>query len=149
MAGKTVESRRYRSPLREQRAAETRQSLLDAAHRLFVTNGWQGTGMREVASEAGVATETLYAHFPSKRTLLRAVVDVSVAGDDLPVPVAGRPEFSAMGQGSLRDRTAAAARLLTSIYGRTAAISKVIRQAAAGDVEMAEELPRDSRTSTV
>ncbi len=45
-----------------------------------------------------------------------------------------------MGRGSLRDRTAAAARLLTAIYGRTAAISKVIRQAAAGDAEMAEEL---------
>jgi AcrR family transcriptional regulator len=140
VAGKTVEARRYRSPLREQRAAETRQSLLDAAYRLFVTNGWQGTGMREVASEAGVATETVYAHFASKRALLQAVVNVSVVGDDAPVAVADRPEFKAMGRGSLRDRTAAAARLLTAIYGRTAAISKVIRQAAGGDAEMAEEL---------
>jgi AcrR family transcriptional regulator len=135
-----MEARRYRSPLREQRAAETRQSLLAAAYRLFVANGWQGTGMREVAAEAGVATETLYAHFSSKRALLQAVVNVSLAGDDAPVAVADRPEFKAMGRGSVRDRTAAAARLLTAIYGRTAAISKVIRQAAGSDADMAEEL---------
>jgi len=133
-------ARRYRSPLRERRTAETRQSLLAAATRLFGTLGWQGTGMREVAAEAGVATETLYAHFPSKRALLQGVVDVAVAGDDEPVAVADRPEFAAMGRGSLAERTAAAARLLAGIYGRTAAFSKVIRQAAGSDAEMADEL---------
>ena len=96
--------------------------------------------MREVAAEAGVATETLYAHFPSKRALLHGVVDVAVVGDDEPVAVADRPEFAAMGRGSLRERTAAAARLLATIYGRTAALSKVVRQAAGSDAEMADEL---------
>ena len=65
--------------------------------------------MRDVAAEAGVATETLYAHFPSKRALLQGVVDVAVVGDDEPLAVADRPEFAAMGRGSLRERTAAAA----------------------------------------
>ena len=96
--------------------------------------------MREVAAEAGVATETLYAHFPSKRALLQGVVDVAVVGDDEPLAVADRPEFAAMGRGSLRERTAAGARLLTAVYGRTAAIAKVIRQAAGSDAEMADEL---------
>jgi len=136
----TPQRRRYSSPLRARRAAETREALLTAAHRLFVANGWVATGMRDVAAEAGVATETVYAYFSSKRALLRAVIDVAVVGDDRPVAVAERPEFAAMGRGRHSDRTAAAARLLTSIHGRTAAFAKVIREAAASDGEIADEL---------
>jgi AcrR family transcriptional regulator len=98
------------------------------------------TGMRDVAAAAGVATETVYAYFSSKRGLFQAVVDVAVVGDDLPVAVAGRPEFAAMGRGRHADRAAAAARLLTGIYARTAALAKVIRQAAASDDEIADVL---------
>ena len=96
--------------------------------------------MRDVAAEAGVATETVYAYFSSKRALFKAVVDVAVVGDDLPVPVAERPEFAAIGRGTHRDRTAAAARLLSAVHGRTAPFAKVIREAAASDEEIADEL---------
>lgn len=132
--------RRYRSPLREQRAAETRGALLDAARGLFLTKGWAGTGMREVAVEAGVATETLYSHFSSKRGLLRAVMDVGVVGDDQPVSLAERPEFLAIGRGRRAERTRAAARMLRSIQERTAGLSGVLKEAAAGDEEIAEML---------
>jgi AcrR family transcriptional regulator len=141
MAGRATATRRqYRSPLRAQRAAETRAALLTAAEELFVTKGWTATGMREVATAAGVATETLYAHFSSKRALLRAVVDVAVVGDPEPVAVADRPEFTAMGRGRHADRTAAAGRLLAGIYSRSAPIARVIREAAASDDEMGDEL---------
>jgi AcrR family transcriptional regulator len=136
----TPSQRRYRSPLRERRAAETRDALLAAARNLFVTNGWVATGMREVAAEAGVATETAYAYFSSKRGLLQAVMDVAVVGDDRPVAVAERPEFAAMGRGRHAERTGAAARLLTGIHGRTAGVAKVIREAAASDDEIADVL---------
>jgi AcrR family transcriptional regulator len=132
--------RRYRSALREQRATETRATLIAAARALFVTRGWAGTGMRDVAAKAGVATETVYAHFSSKRALLQAVVDVDVVGDDQPVPVAERTEFAAMGRGTHRQRAAAAARLLAGIYSRTSPVLKVMREAAASDDEMADEL---------
>jgi AcrR family transcriptional regulator len=132
--------RRYRSPLRARRAAETRDALISAAHRLFIAAGWSGTGMREVAAEAGVATETLYAHFSSKRALLAAVVDRAVVGDDRPVALAGRPEFAALGRGRRADRIAAAARLVTAVHGRTAGLAKVLREAAVGDEAIAAEL---------
>jgi AcrR family transcriptional regulator len=141
MTGRATASRRpYRSPLRVRRAAETREALLTAAEQLFVTKGWTATGMREVATAAGVATETLYAHFSSKRALLRAVVDVAVVGDSQPVAVAERPEFIAMGRGRHVDRAAAAGRLLAGIYSRTGPIARVIREAAASDDEMGDEL---------
>jgi len=129
--------RTYRSPLREQRAAETRNAILVAADRLFMTKGWAGTGMRDVAAAAGVATETLYGHFSSKRVLLQEVINVALVGDAEPVAVAERPEFAAIGRGSHAARTAAAARLLSEIYGRSGALAKVIREAAASDHEIA------------
>jgi len=129
--------RSYRSPLRERRAAETRNAILAAADRLFMTKGWTGTGMRDVATAAGVATETLYGHFSSKRALLQEVINIALVDDAEPVAVAERPEFAAIGRGSHTDRTAAAARLLRDIYGRSAALAKVIREAASSDEEIA------------
>jgi AcrR family transcriptional regulator len=129
--------RRYQSPLRARRAAETREALLTTAEQLFVTRGWVGTGMREVAAAAGVATETVYANFSSKRGLLQAVIDVAVVGDDQPVALAGRAEFAALGRGRRSERIAAAARLLAEVHGRTAGLARVIREAAASDDEMA------------
>jgi AcrR family transcriptional regulator len=112
--------------LREQRAAETRSAILGAARRLFMTKGWIGTGMRDVAAEAGVATETLYDHFSSKRVLLQAVVDI-----------AERPRFTALGRGDHAERVRAAARLLAGTYVDRATLAKVAREAAAGDTEIA------------
>ncbi len=132
--------RRYRSPLRAQRAEETRSAILATATELFVARGWASTGMRDVAREAGVAVETLYSHYPSKRKLFDAVVDRSVTGDGQPVPVAQRPEFLALGRGKRGDRVAAAAAVLAAIHGRTAPFAKLIRQAAAADAEVAEVL---------
>lgn len=137
-ATRTESARRsYRSPLRARRAAETRLALLDAASRLFITSGWMGTGMRDIAAEAGVATETVYAYFPSKRELLQAVVDVAVVGDSQPVALAERAEFAAIGQGTRAQRINAAARLLTGVHVRTAALAKVLREAANNDQEIA------------
>jgi AcrR family transcriptional regulator len=132
--------RRYRSPLREQRALQTRAAVLDAASRLFTSRGWAATGIRDIAEEAGVAAETVYAHYTSKTALLRQVVDIAVVGDEQAVPLAERPEFAALGAGSRRVRIAAAARLITEVHVRTAGFAKVIREAAHTDESMADEL---------
>jgi AcrR family transcriptional regulator len=112
-------------------------ALLAAAHQLFTTSGWTGTGMRDVAAHAGVATETVYAYFPSKRALFQAVVDVAVVGDDQPVALAERAEFAALGQGTRAERISAATLVLTSVHVRTAAFAKVLREAANTDQEIA------------
>jgi AcrR family transcriptional regulator len=132
--------RRYDSPLRAKRAAETKATLIAAATELFTTRGWSGTGMRDVARDAGVAVETLYSHYPSKRKLFDAVIDQAVVGDDVPVAVAERPEFLAIGTGSRADRIAAATALVTGISVRTAPFAALIREAAATDEDIAELL---------
>jgi AcrR family transcriptional regulator len=132
--------RRYASPLREKRAEETKAVLLSTATELFTTKGWASTGMRDVAREAGVAVETLYSHYPSKRALFDAVVDQAVVGDDEPVAVADRPEFLAVGRGRRADRIAAAASLVASIHRRTAPFALLLREAATTDEEIADVL---------
>lgn len=132
--------RRYHSPLREQRAKQTREAVLAAATRLFTTQGWTATGMRDIAREAGTATETLYSYFPSKTALLQAVIDVAVVGDEVPVPLAERPEFTVLAEGSRAERIAASARLVTDIQVRTGGLAKVLREAAYGDETIAEML---------
>jgi AcrR family transcriptional regulator len=133
-------ARRYDSPLRAQRAAETKAALVGAATDLFITKGWAASGMREVARAAGVAVETLYSHYPSKRALLDAVVDQAAAGDDAPLAVAERAEFQAMGRGRRADRIAAAAAVTAAVNVRTAPIAQIIRDAAGADPEIAAVL---------
>lgn len=132
--------RRYESPRRLQNAAQTRAAVLDAAIGLFSENGWTGTGMRDVARVAGVAVETVYSNFGSKTELLLAAIDVSVVGDTEAIPLAERPEFAALGQGSRAARERAAARLVRQIHERTAGIGRALREAAAGDAELAKRL---------
>lgn len=132
--------RAYRSPRRQQQAAETRASVLDAAMLLFADRGWAATGMREVAREAGVSVETVYANFRSKSELLMAAIDVAVVGDAEPVSLNQRREFAALGQGSRQQRARAAARLVTGIHRRTAGVNLALREAAASDPEAARRL---------
>jgi AcrR family transcriptional regulator len=132
--------RRYRSQLREQQAAQTRRAVVQAALDLFVANGWAATGVREVAATAGVALETVYAHFSSKRGLLRAVIDAVAVGDDEPLALAQRPEFLAMGRGRRPARIRAAAALARAVNVRTVAVAKLLRQGAPADEEVAEML---------
>ncbi len=132
--------RRYESPRRVQHAAQTRAEVLDAAIRLFGENGWAGTGMRDVARVAGVAVETVYSNFGSKPELLLAALDVAVVGDIQPIPLGERPEFAALGRGSLSARARAAAQLIREINERSSGIGRALREAAAGDAELAKRL---------
>jgi AcrR family transcriptional regulator len=134
----TTSRRRYRSPLREQQAGQTRAAVIAAATRLFGEKGWTGTGMRDVAGAAGVAIETVYANFRSKNELLTACVDLAVVADEQPVPLADRPAFAALARGNRAQRARAAARLLTDIHHRTSGVILALREAAASDPELAQ-----------
>ncbi|WP_404455606.1 TetR/AcrR family transcriptional regulator [Oceanobacillus kapialis] len=48
--------------------------LLNVAERLFYEYGFRGVGLKQIISEANVATMTLYNHFPSKDNLVEAVL---------------------------------------------------------------------------
>jgi AcrR family transcriptional regulator len=87
--------RAYRSPRRAEAAQQTRRMIRDAAARLFVGQGVAATTMRQVAAAAGVAERTVYTAFPTKAALFNEVIDIATVGDELPIPVAERDEFTA------------------------------------------------------
>jgi AcrR family transcriptional regulator len=53
-----------------------RERILDAAYELFSRRGIRAVGVNEVIEHAGVATATLYRHFPSKDALVLAFLDL-------------------------------------------------------------------------
>ena len=54
--------------------AQRREEILDAAHTLFTTKGFQPTTMEDILGIVGIAKGTLYYHFPSKEQILKALV---------------------------------------------------------------------------
>jgi AcrR family transcriptional regulator len=75
----------YRSERRQQQAEATRQDIVAAARRLFAERGYAATSMSDIAAEAGVAVQTIYASCGSKRELVLALLDAIDEQADLPV----------------------------------------------------------------
>ncbi len=88
--------RRYTSQIRDEQSRLTRRGVLDAARDLFLTRGYVGTTLDHVAAAAGVSVQTVYNAVGGKAAVLKAVYDVTLAGDDEPVPMSERPAFRAM-----------------------------------------------------
>jgi AcrR family transcriptional regulator len=60
----------------DETGVSARERILDAAYELFSRRGIQAVGVNEVIERAGVATATLYRHFPSKDKLVLAFLDL-------------------------------------------------------------------------
>lgn len=56
------------------RGERTRASILDAAYRLFLAQGYHGTSMRQVAGAAGVSPAVIYNYFSHKEELFRELL---------------------------------------------------------------------------
>jgi len=50
-----------------------RSNILESAHELFITQGYHGTSMRQIARNAGVALGGIYNHFAGKEDIFQAV----------------------------------------------------------------------------
>jgi len=68
-------SRPYRSKLRTARAEETRLRIRSSARKLFATNGFVETTINQIADDAGVAHQTVYAVFGSKGGIVTAMLE--------------------------------------------------------------------------
>jgi AcrR family transcriptional regulator len=128
--------RAYDSSRRREQARQNRRTVLEAARELFLERGYAATTVPAIAAQAGVAIPTVYKGFGNKAGLLKAVFDVSIAGDDEPVPMLQRDMVR-------RIEAEPDPRLKFSLYGvhlaqagpRAALIQLVAREAAASDAE--------------
>lgn len=75
---------------RQLRSRRTRRAIVVSANELFATRGYSATTMAAIAGHAGVAVQTVYASFMTKRAILAAAVDQAIAGDDESIAVNDR-----------------------------------------------------------
>jgi AcrR family transcriptional regulator len=85
--------RAYNADRRREAARQSRAAVLAACRELLFRDGYQPTTIRAVAERAGVSAETVYKAFGGKPGLVKALWDVTLAGDDEPVAMAHRPQL--------------------------------------------------------
>ena len=131
-------ARRYQSALREDRARRTHRRVLEAATAVFLDRGYAGTTIRAVAAEAGVSVPTVEMLFGTKSRLLKAAIDVAVAGDDEPVAVLDRPWAQAAEDArSLDEFLSLVAAALTAAQRRSAGLVLAVFEGSSRDAELA------------
>jgi AcrR family transcriptional regulator len=123
-----------------------RRAVLDAASTLFLERGYGATTIDAVSRESDVPQATVYRLFSSKQGILKALLDMSVAGDDEPTPVADRPHVRAlMTSDDPTGVLAGLAAVSVDINARTAPVYRILVSAADSDAEAAvllDELTR-------
>ena len=92
----TQVKRHYDVSRRREQARARRLAVVLAARDLFERDGFRPTTIAAIAERAGVSAESVYKSFGTKAAVAKAVFDLVIAGDDEPVPVAGRPAMQAV-----------------------------------------------------
>ena len=75
MARAVKEGRPYNSALRQEQAQLTLRRILDAARRLLAKGTYSAVTMEEIAAEAGVSYQTVYAVFGNKLRVAQAIIE--------------------------------------------------------------------------
>ncbi|MEU6987929.1 ScbR family autoregulator-binding transcription factor [Streptomyces sp. NPDC046324] len=70
--------------VKQERAIQTRKTILSAAARVFEGRGYQAATISEILTAAGVTKGALYFHFPSKEHLAQGVLHEQ--DQSLPIP---------------------------------------------------------------
>jgi AcrR family transcriptional regulator len=131
--------RPYRSGLRAEQARLTRSRVLEGATAVFLEHGFSGATMRAIAARAGVSLPAVELLFGTKGRLLKAAIDVAIAGDDEPVPMLAR-EWTATASraATAREFLGVVAGVLGPAQQRSAGLVLALFEAAASDPALAE-----------
>lgn len=134
-----VKRRRYKSPVRQEQAAQTRARIVEAAGALFEAQGYARTSIRQIAEAAGVAADTVYATFGSKPRVLTAVIDERLRGGHGVGNVMERPDLLAVRDEPDQQRQVALlADALSRVVEQVGPVFEMLRAAAAVEPAMAE-----------
>jgi AcrR family transcriptional regulator len=94
--GPDVKRRRYDARSRQERSAQTRRRILDAARELILEHGYRATTVAAVAAAAGVNVDTVYHLAGRKHQVLRELIEEAISGTDHPVVAQQRGYVVAM-----------------------------------------------------
>jgi len=105
---------------------------------LFIERGYVGTTIDAMAERADVSPETVYSTFGNKRSVLSALVDISIGGGEQARPILDQDPVGTMrAEPDPHRRLQILAGFGRSILERRAAMDEVMRGAASADADIA------------
>jgi AcrR family transcriptional regulator len=133
-------------PARQARTRRTREAVVEAARSLFVERGYAATTIESISDRSDTPQATVYRLFSSKLGILKAVLDVSVGGDDEAVPMADRPQVRALlSDEDAKKQLAGFAALLREVMARVGPVHRILADAARSDADAASLLAEIAR----
>ncbi len=139
-------SRPYQGVARQARTRRTRAAVVEAARSLFVERGYAATTIEAISDRSDTPQATVYRLFSSKLGILKAVLDVSVGGDDAAVAMADRPQVRALLEGEdPKNQLTGFAALLREVMARVGPVHRILADAARSDEDAASLLAEIAR----
>jgi AcrR family transcriptional regulator len=115
-----------------------RRAVVDAARVLFLERGYPATTIESISDRADVPSATVYRLFSSKLGILKALLDVSIGGDDDAVPVLDRSATrTALSDADAATRLAGFVHISVEVNTRTLPIYRILVSAAGSDPDAA------------
>src|SRR5215471_8388554 len=129
---KTGRSRGRAAP--QARTRHTRAAVVQAARALFLERGYAATTIEAISDLSDTPQATVYRLFSSKLGILKAVLDVSVVGDDEAVAMVDRPQVRALlSDRDPKSQLAGFVALLREVLARVAPVHRILADAARSD----------------
>ncbi|MGE5289915.1 MAG: TetR/AcrR family transcriptional regulator [Micromonosporaceae bacterium] len=123
-----------------------RRAVIQAARALFLERGYAATTIEAISEESDVPPATVYRLFSSKLGILKALLDVSIAGDDEAVPLQNRPHARALfDDPDPRNQLSGFAGITGGIMSRAEPIYRILVSAAGSDPGAATLLAEQAR----
>ncbi len=138
--------RPYEGAARQARTRRTTAAVVEAARSLFLERGYAATTIEAISDRSDTPQATVYRLFSSKLGILKAVLDVSVGGDDDAVAMADRPQVRALLlDEDPKKQLAAFAALLREVMTHVGPIHRILADAARSDADAASLLDEIAR----
>jgi AcrR family transcriptional regulator len=138
--------RTYDGAARQARTRRTQAAVVEAAQSLFVERGYAATTIEAISDRSDTPQATVYRLFSSKLGILKALLDVSIGGDDRAMPMANRPQVRALlSDADPANQLTGFAALLREIMARVGPVHRVLADAARSDQDAAALLAEIAR----
>jgi AcrR family transcriptional regulator len=131
---------------RQARTRRTRAAVVEAARALFLERGYAATTIEAISDHSDTPQATVYRLFSAKLGILKAVLDISIGGDDEAVAMTDRPQVRALlSDRDPKNQLLGFAALLRELMARTAPMHRILADAARSDEDAASLLAEIAR----
>jgi AcrR family transcriptional regulator len=123
-----------------------RRAVIQAARALFLERGYAATTIEAISDSSDVPPATVYRLFSSKLGILKALLDVSIAGDEEAVLVQDRPHARVLfADPDPRSQLSGFAGITAGIMSRAEPVYRILVSAADSDPDAAALLAGQAR----